>query len=1249
MNVRLNRNPFVYLTISVCMLLLAVAGVGLFQQQHDEDAYVHGVQNGMTQLSNTAQVGIYNLKQQIKSDGGFNFSNLLQVGGEEVSLVYFIYNDKKELIYWSDNRLDLTYEDFKGYYLERCLQKGKSVYFVRKSNIVFYNQDYEIVAVKPIFFDYHLENSYLPKGGDMKVFPETDNIQIRVDRNYDRGEKITNRSGAYLFTLEVASDAVAIKEIRWFALLCLSISLVSFSCGFFLLLRKLVRAEKVVTGLLVLTVTALLIRLVMESYNFMYDLFPYEMFRPHDFNFVTFSKTQFGTVLNAVAILLLLIYISKTFSFLVPLREVFSMPLMKKQILGGIITFLTYCISYYLVDVLQHFFKQANTSVAIFDSFQNMPSFTLGVCLLICCAAVYFWTCHVGAKLILKMLPVSSMMITMAVSTLLFFMTVVFQDNVSMTIFNVNAVYFTSIALLGLPRRFLLGHYTAFLYVVSCALAMSVLGTYAAYEYSKKSSVYNMRQFAAGLLNNEDMLESYLGEIVTELRNDNELPEIIREHRSEYWEKDRFLQRLYLNNYFEKYDITVSFFDGIGKPLNGKKTLNQEVRPFMNSQSEKIRKYVFALNDPNTGTRSYICAVPIEQQNSDRIVGYVLLKMKAKRFSFSNAHHFFIKNGHFRAWQNDYSYAIYYKNELVYSFGDFKYSNDFLNSFRYKDLPHLMRRETSAENHSHLRIPDGIDKNIVVSVADYSFRDLYAIFSFQYLLLVFVLLTALSAYNYMSKPRDYQVNFSTKIQLYLNVAFFVPIIIVGIVVMTVMSSQNSQELKDTYIDKAQSVATYLFNDVLNYNRGDIQADKLKEKIYDLSGVVQSDIHFYDRSGKLVASSDDYLFEVGLLSVNINPEAYAGIAEDKLDKLMLFESVGSLDYNTVYVGIKALNTGELQGFFSIPFFRSAYNLDRQVIEVLATVMEVFSVVLMLLLPLSFMTSYSLLKPLKLIRQKLSNTTFSAQNEPLEYHARDEFGLLIGEYNRMLNNLEDSKKALSRSEKESAWREMAKQVAHEIKNPLTPMRLTIQQLQRVINTQEDHRIDRALNMMLTQIDTLSDIATSFSAFAQMPLPKEEVFEISRVLKQAVTLHRSQEDASIDEIIPEGKYLVLGDEKLMGRVFTNLILNGIQAVEEGVYPHIVVSLRVNAANKVVIEFKDNGQGIPENIQPKVFTPNFTTKTTGSGVGLALSKRGIEHTGGSIWFETEDGKGTSFFVEMPLVEIIEANVGQTYPSLKK
>jgi nitrogen fixation/metabolism regulation signal transduction histidine kinase len=300
------------------------------------------------------------------------------------------------------------------------------------------------------------------------------------------------------------------------------------------------------------------------------------------------------------------------------------------------------------------------------------------------------------------------------------------------------------------------------------------------------------------------------------------------------------------------------------------------------------------------------------------------------------------------------------------------------------------------------------------------------------------------------------------------------------------------------------------------------------------------------------------------------------------------------------------------------------------------MNIFTAMFILFLVITNWASRALTVPLKLVTDKLKQTTLNGNNEKLEYHSEDEIGLLVNEYNQMLLKLQESKNELAIREKEAAWREMARQVAHEIKNPLTPMKLSLQYLQKAIAEKRENTealISKIAQTLITQIEILSDIATSFSNFTALPDLKPERLNLSQVLRQSLDLHNNPAEVCIKADIKAGNYEVIADENILMRSFNNLIINALQAVPADKKPEIMVSLQTQD-HKASISFRDNGSGIPAEIRHKIFVPNFSTKFTGSGIGLAVVKRGIESAGGRIWFETEEGQGTTFYIELPLAQ---------------
>jgi nitrogen fixation/metabolism regulation signal transduction histidine kinase len=269
---------------------------------------------------------------------------------------------------------------------------------------------------------------------------------------------------------------------------------------------------------------------------------------------------------------------------------------------------------------------------------------------------------------------------------------------------------------------------------------------------------------------------------------------------------------------------------------------------------------------------------------------------------------------------------------------------------------------------------------------------------------------------------------------------------------------------------------------------------------------------------------------------------------------------------------------------------------------------------------------------LIQQKFAETEFGSQNELIVYQRDDEIGQLVKQYNKMVMELEASANKLAEQEREGAWREMAKQVAHEIKNPLTPMKLSIQHLQRAFESGRDveELFKKTSKLLIDQIESLSTMAGEFSGFAQMPSRAPEAFNVSEVLSDTLSLYELYDRIKFKRSISENVY-VLADKEQIKRVFTNLLKNALQAIPDEKDGEISIQLWSDES-KVQIRVQDNGVGIQEELRKKAFIPNFSTKNSGMGLGLAISRKIVESSGGEIGFTSEVGAGTTFELWLPL-----------------
>jgi nitrogen fixation/metabolism regulation signal transduction histidine kinase len=408
-------------------------------------------------------------------------------------------------------------------------------------------------------------------------------------------------------------------------------------------------------------------------------------------------------------------------------------------------------------------------------------------------------------------------------------------------------------------------------------------------------------------------------------------------------------------------------------------------------------------------------------------------------------------------------------------------------------------------------------------------------------------------------------------------------------------------------------------------------DKLIGRISEVHSV---DVNLYDMDGNLLVSSLPLPYSKAVISTKMDPMAFYHLNRKKEVQFFEKEHIGKLSFVSNYVPVID-ETGREYAYLNIPYFTSQSKLQEEIANFLVTIINLNAFIFLIAGIIALFITNRITRSFSFISEKMKAVNLGKHNEAIEWKRNDEIGDLVKEYNKMVSKLDDSAAALAKSEREGAWREMARQVAHEIKNPLTPMKLSLQYLQKSIAAKSANVEELTSNVVKTlveQIEHLNHIAGEFGQFANIGNPKNETFDLNEVIKLVTQLH------SIDDRIYIGLHLIQRPVKIhadrthINRLFTNLILNAMQAVpsDRSVQINVIEDL---TQDTVLIKVQDNGNGISEAMQSKIFTPNFTTKTSGTGLGLAMSKGIVEQAKGKIWFETEAGVGTTFFVELPVV----------------
>ena len=404
-------------------------------------------------------------------------------------------------------------------------------------------------------------------------------------------------------------------------------------------------------------------------------------------------------------------------------------------------------------------------------------------------------------------------------------------------------------------------------------------------------------------------------------------------------------------------------------------------------------------------------------------------------------------------------------------------------------------------------------------------------------------------------------------------------------------------------------------------------------IYRIADVHKLPIKVYDLNGNLLVSSKEG-FVADTSDSQIGESVLGGLANSAGKRWVVHMEKDGVKYQSSYTYIND-NQFKPLAIMNLPYIQDDDFITRELDEFLRRLAEGYLFMLLIAIGLSYFLSRYITKSLKTISDKMIETRIDKRNQRINIDdASEEISNLVKAYNLMIDELESSAAKLAQGEREQAWREMAKQVAHEIKNPLTPMRLTVQSFQQRFDP-EDPQIKQKLNeysdTLIQQIDTMSSIASAFSNFAKMPAQQNETLNVVFVTKLALDIfneHYISFAADRNEII--AKF----DRTQLIRVVTNLVKNAIQATEGVAQPQIRVEVKTDE-DKVCILVIDNGSGISEENMNRVFEPKFTTKSSGMGLGLAMVKNIVESCKGSITFTSREGKGTVFKVSFPKVEI--------------
>ena len=700
----------------------------------------------------------------------------------------------------------------------------------------------------------------------------------------------------------------------------------------------------------------------------------------------------------------------------------------------------------------------------------------------------------------------------------------------------------------------------------------------------------------------------------------------------------------YFPAYQDNFDTRLYTFDGEEKPLYNDPpvsydTLNTTFTVQGKSTDIPDLRYVQRSFDKF----AYIYKKTVRNDTSGKVAGYLFILSEPKSQKSGDA--LVPELFHERSEDLPEYYAIYNKGELVTPGGDYPFSTHLAaGQIPRADFVHIKKYGYDELWH---RVSD--DNIVVVVKRDNSSIEDITLFAYLFSAFLFLVAlfrgTALLIWSrlHWSQLRTYwQMNIRSQIHttiIFISLFSFVVIGVATIVFFINRYNRNNQaRLSKAMIvmvsevqSKLSAPGGYSLDGRLYYQGSQTELQGLIEEIAQVHG---TDINIYDLDGNLQVSSNLFIYNKGILSKKMHPVAYYNLHQLNTIQYSNDEQMGAISYVSIYRPLRD-DAGNAFAYLNIPSFTNGDELKEEISNFLVTIINLNAFIFLIAGTIALFLTNRITSSFLLISKKMQEVNLGKTNEEIEWKRNDEIGGLVKEYNKMVKKLEESAVALAKSEREGAWREMARQVAHEIKNPLTPMKLSIQYLQKAIDNNSPNVKEMAGSVAKTlveQIDHLSKIASDFSQFANIGNPKKEVFDLHEMLYSLTSLYETTENLLFKWVPVHQRIMVFADKTQLNRLFTNLLQNAMEACDSNSRRVISVSEEMGDES-IIVKVTDNGEGIPLEMQSKIFIPNFTTKSSGTGLGLAMSKTIVEQAKGRIWFETLEGEGTTFYVELPVL----------------
>ncbi len=728
----------------------------------------------------------------------------------------------------------------------------------------------------------------------------------------------------------------------------------------------------------------------------------------------------------------------------------------------------------------------------------------------------------------------------------------------------------------------------------------------------------------------DDKAEYLFVDLQNAIRGDQLLIQKLKEKSFRKNTYKDYLRELYFNGYWDSYSITITLCDAKDSILTSEGFANRSCIDFFNERLLREGDNVSANNffrlSNLAGRIDYIAEIPL--LNNDII--YVELSRNNLIESLGYPNLLINKKEKDEVDLKDYSYAIYFENELINRNGKYIYSNS-----HDLDLKSNEFIEFDKNGYSHIAYRK--DEATVLFLSKEETNLLQKISFFTYLFIICGLTTLLIVALFRGFPLKQSFSlkdFASKVQLLLISSLLFSLVLFGMGSTYFIQQQYELKNSENIEEKLKSINMELEQKIgVEESLPPVLQAYVQSLLIKFSNIFFTDINLYNLEGTLFATSRPELYLQKIKARRMHSLAYQKLKEGELSEWIQKENIGEFKYLSAYIPFKNQNNQTI-AYLNIPYYAKEKALEEEIAAFLIPTINICLIVFTIALIFLLVINKQITKPLSLIRDYFKKLRLGNKVELIEWKSKDEIGELVTEYNKIAIELSESANELAKNERELAWREMAKQVAHEIKNPLTPMKLSVQHLQMAAKAKVedlDDRIKRTSETLVSQIDALSNIASAFSSFASLPAQKQNEINLIPPIQDAFQLYTNQAKILFEIQIAAEEAIVLGDRDQLLSVFNNLLKNAIQAKDERKEDLLIKIILKEESDTYIIEISDNGKGIDDMERERIFEPSFTTKSSGSGLGLSIAKRIIENMLGEISFHSKENVGTTFTIRLP------------------